>query len=113
MSANLRGLLGVPGLEGLGSGPPFVRWVRGSAPFGIGNRSGQRSVGKRNESCNIRNTTPIYDANNNKGKAKYVRFILDDISPRAHLTMGKGHPVFAIKLWARPRDGTQSPFHPF
>ena len=26
-------------------------------------------------------TTPIYDANNNKGKAKYVRFILDDASP--------------------------------
>ena len=45
-------------------------------------------------------TTPIYDTNNNKGKAKYVRFILDDISPRAHLTMGKGHPVFAIKLCA-------------
>ena len=57
--------------------------------------------------------TPIYDANNNKGKAKYVRFILDDTSPRAHLTMGKGHPVFAIKLRARPRDGAQSPFHPF
>ena len=27
--------------------------------------------------------------------------------------MGKGHLVFAIKLHARPRDGTQSPFHPF
>ena len=58
-------------------------------------------------------TTPIHDANNNKGKAKYIRFILDDTSPRAHLTMGKGHPVFAIKLCARPRDGTQSPFNPF
>ena len=58
-------------------------------------------------------TTPVYDANNNKGKAKYVRFILDDTSPRAHLTMGKGHPVFAIKLHARPREGTQSPFNPF
>ena len=58
-------------------------------------------------------TTPINDANNNKGKAKYVRFILDDASPRAHLTMGKGHPVFAIKLRARPRDGTHSPFNPF
>ena len=57
--------------------------------------------------------TPIYDANNNKGKVKYVRFILDDTSPRAHLTMGKGHPVFAIKLRARPHNGTQSPFHPF
>ena len=45
-------------------------------------------------------TTPIYDANNNKGKAKFMRFILDDTSPRAHLTMGKGHPVFAIKLRA-------------
>ena len=58
-------------------------------------------------------TTPIYDANNNKGKAKYIRFILNDASPRAHLTMGKGHPVFAIKLHARPREGTQSPFNPF
>ena len=58
-------------------------------------------------------TTPIRDANNNRGKAKYVRFILDDSSPRALLTMGKGHPVFAIQLRARPRDGTQSPFHPF
>ena len=27
--------------------------------------------------------------------------------------MGKGHPVFAVKLRARPRDGTQSPFNPF
>ena len=27
--------------------------------------------------------------------------------------MGKGHPVFTIKLLARPHDGTQSPFHPF
>ena len=27
--------------------------------------------------------------------------------------MGKGHPVFAIKLRARPREGAQSPFHPF
>ena len=56
---------------------------------------------------------PIYDANNNKGKAKYVRFILDDTSPRAHLTMGRGHPVFVIKLRARPCDGTHSPFSPF
>ena len=58
-------------------------------------------------------TTPISDANNNKSKAKYVHFVLDDISPRAHLTMGKGHPVFAIKLRARPRDGAQTPFNPF
>ena len=58
-------------------------------------------------------TTPIRDANNNKGKAKYVHFVLDDVSPRAHLTMGKGHLVFAVKLRARPRDGTQTPFNPF
>ena len=58
-------------------------------------------------------TTPIHDANNNKGKAKYVQFILDDASPHAHLTMGKGHPVFAVKLRARPRDGAHSPFNPF
>ena len=73
-------------------GPPFVK-----------NRSdGQFCI-----------VTPIYDANNNRGKAKYVRFILDDSNLRAHLTMGKGHPVFAIKLRARPREGTQSPFNPF
>ena len=27
--------------------------------------------------------------------------------------MGKGHPIFAIKLRARLHDGTQSPFSPF
>ena len=27
--------------------------------------------------------------------------------------MGRGHPVYAVKLQARPRDGAQSPFHPF
>ena len=58
-------------------------------------------------------TMPIHDANNNRGKAKYIQFILDDTSPRAHLTMGKGHPVFAVKLRAQPHNGTQSPFHPF
>ena len=58
-------------------------------------------------------TTPISDTNNNKGKAKYVRFILDYSSPRAFLTMGRGHPVFAIKLCTQPCDGAQSPFHPF
>ena len=39
--------------------------------------------------------------------------MLDDANPRALLTMGKGHPVFATKLQARPRDGTQSPFSLF
>ena len=58
-------------------------------------------------------TTPISDANNNRGKAKYVRFVMDDAYPRALLTMGRGHPVFAVRLRARPRDGTQSPFSPF
>ena len=43
---------------------------------------------------------PIHDANANHGKAKYIRFVLDDMNPRALLTMGKGHPVFAIKLRA-------------
>ena len=56
---------------------------------------------------------PIRDANNNRGKAKYVKFVLDDANPRALLTMGKGHPVFTVKLQARPHDGTQSPFSPF
>jgi hypothetical protein len=27
--------------------------------------------------------------------------------------MGKGHPVFVVKLRARPREGTQTPFDPF
>ena len=49
-------------------------------------------------------TTPIHDANNNKGKAKYVQFVLDDSNPRALLTMGRGHPIYAVKLRARPRD---------
>ena len=38
---------------------------------------------------------------------------MDDAYPRALLTMGKGHPVVAVKLRARPRDGTQLPFSPF
>ena len=58
-------------------------------------------------------STPICDANDNRSKAKYIRFVLDNTNPRALLTMGKGHPVFAIKLRACPRDGTQSPFSPF
>ena len=43
-------------------------------------------------------STPIRDANDNHGKAKYVRFVLDNANPRALLTMGKGHPVFAVTL---------------
>ena len=39
--------------------------------------------------------------------------MLDDMNPRALLTMGKGHPVFAVKLQARPHDGAQSSFSPF
>ena len=58
-------------------------------------------------------TTPIRDANDNRGKAKYVRFMTDDVYPRALLTMGKGHPVFGVKLQAQPRDGAQLPFSPF
>ena len=58
-------------------------------------------------------STPIRDANDNCSKAKYVRFVLNNANPRALLTMGKGHPVFTIKLRARPRNGTQSPFSPF
>ena len=57
--------------------------------------------------------TPIRDANNNHGKAKYIQFVMDGAYPRALLTMGKGHPIFAVKLRARPRDGAQSPFSPF
>ena len=58
-------------------------------------------------------STPIRDANDNRGKAKYVQFVLNDANPRALLTMGKGHPIFAIKLRARPRNSAQSPFSPF
>jgi hypothetical protein len=39
--------------------------------------------------------------------------MLDDANPQALLTMGKGHPIFAVKLRARPRDGAQLPFSPF
>ena len=58
-------------------------------------------------------STLIKDANENKGKAKYVRFLLNDLTPHAFLTMGRGHPVHAVKLQVRPQDGAQSPFHPF
>ena len=58
-------------------------------------------------------TTPISDVNNNKGKAKYVQFLLNNSASWAYLTMGRGHLVYTVKLQARPRDGTQSPFHPF
>ena len=44
--------------------------------------------------------TPIRDANNNRGRAKYVRFTMDDVYPRALLTMGKGHPIFTVRLQA-------------
>ena len=27
--------------------------------------------------------------------------------------MGRGHPVYAVRLQAQPQEGTQSPFHPF
>jgi hypothetical protein len=43
-------------------------------------------------------TTPIRDANNNKGRAKYVQFVLNDSNPHVLLTMGWGHPTYAIKL---------------
>ena len=58
-------------------------------------------------------TTPISNANDNKGRAKYVQFVLNDSNPHTLLTMGQGHPTYAVKLRARPRNGTQSPFHPF
>ena len=58
-------------------------------------------------------STLINDANGNKGKAKYVQFMLNNSIPCAHLTMGRGHPVYAVRLQARPWDGAQSPFHLF
>ena len=50
-------------------------------------------------------STPIKDANGNNSKAKYIQFMLDDLAPCTLLTMGRGHPVYAIRLQARPRDG--------
>jgi hypothetical protein len=44
--------------------------------------------------------TPIHDANDNRSKAKYVQFVMNDMYPRALLTMGKGHPIFAVSLRA-------------
>ena len=58
-------------------------------------------------------STPINDTNRNKGKAKYIQFLLNDSTPRTFLTMGHGHLVYAVRLQAQPRDGAQSPFHPF
>ena len=46
--------------------------------------------------------TPIYNANGNKGKAKYIQFLLNNAAPHAYLTMGQGHPVYAVQLQARP-----------
>ena len=95
--------------------PPVV--IMGADPNVVNNASRYAHPGppfiKNRSDGRFCITMPIYDANNNKGKAKYVHFILNDASPRAHLTMGKGHPVFAVKLRARPRDGTQTPFDPF
>jgi hypothetical protein len=106
--------------------PPLARRIRSPTPPVVIMGADQNAVNNTSRYAHpgppfIKNrsdgrfciTTPIYDANNNKGKAKYVHFVLDDVSPRAHLTMGKGHPVFAVKLRARPRDGTQTPFNPF
>ena len=73
-------------------GPPFVKnWL-----------DGQLCI-----------TMPITNANGNKGKAKYVQFLLNDMAPHALLTMGCGHPVYVVKLQAQLRNGAHSPFHPF
>ena len=80
----------------------FPRYAHPGPPF-IKNRSDGRFC----------IATPIRDANDNRGKAKYVQFVMDGAYPRALLTMGKGHPIFALRLRARPRDGAQSPFSPF
>ena len=58
-------------------------------------------------------TTLIRDTNNNKGRAKYVQFVMNDSNPCTLLTMGRGHLTYAIKLQAQPHDGAQSPFHLF
>lgn len=106
--------------------PPLLQRIRSPSPLVVISGANQELVNnlprythpgppfvKNRSNGQLCIATPISDANNNKGKAKYVRFILDDSSPRALLTMGRRHPVFAIKLRAQPCDRTQSPFHPF
>ena len=93
------------------SSPPLLQRIRSPSPPVVVNRADQELINrlprfthpgppfvKNQSNKRLCIATPINDANNNKGKAKYVRFILDDSSPRALLTMGQGHPVFAIKL---------------
>ena len=106
--------------------PPLLHRIRSPSPLVIVNGADQELINclphythprllfvKNRSDGRLCIVMTICDANNNKGKAKYIRFILDDVSPRALLTMGRGHPVFVIQLRARPRDRTQSPFNPF
>ena len=81
--------------------PPLLQCIRSPSPLVVVNGADQELVNHlphythpgplfvKNQSDGwLRIATPISDANNNKGKAKYMRFILDDSSPRALLTMG-------------------------
>ena len=107
--------------------PPLLgRWIQSPSPPTIISGTDQDLINSLQHYAHLRPpfvknqsdghlciTTPIKDANGNKGKAKYVQFLLDDSAPCTLLTMGQGHPIYAVKLQARPRDSTQSPFHPF
>ena len=93
--------------------PPLLHWFRSPSPPIVISGADQNIVNnspryahpgppfvKNRSDGRLCISSPIRDANNNRGKAKYVRFILDDASPQALLTIGKGHPVFAVKLRA-------------
>ena len=58
---------------------------------------GPQFIKNQSDSC-LCISTPIKDANGNNGKAKYVQFMLDDSAPCTLLTMGQGHPIYAIRL---------------
>ena len=97
------------------SPPPLVRRIRSPSPPTIISGANQDLVNQLPHYTHpsppfIKNRSdgrlcipmPISDINGNKGKAKYVQFLLNNSTPRAFLTMGRGHPVYAVKLQARP-----------
>ena len=95
--------------------PPLLLRIRSPSPPVIVNGADQELVNHLQQYAHpgppfVKNrsdrwfciTTPIKDTNGNKGKAKYIQFQLNDSVPQALLTMGRGHPMYAVKLQARP-----------
>lgn len=93
--------------------PPLLHRIRSPSPPVIVNGADQGLVNslprythprppfvKNRSNGQLCISVPIKDTNENKGKAKYVQFILNDSTPHALLTMGHGHPVYAVRLQA-------------